>query len=441
MHIPLELYPFFLSSILQLFFHEVSTIDHHHHGDTPDSVQAERSQPVFLNFSITPVECSIMCPRQLAAEYLAPLIEQFQHRDPTSRDSLFISKDDYIAMQVVGVGLGACQRVLDLTSPLAMAGMYASYIIDISYVPINRPSRSIFFITTYFSDYIVVPLHSKTKVIEALQERGFQFEPSSSSAFITSPTTPPSTVPSPPSGPSNNSNITSLETLRRYKITPLVDRTLRLVHCAARYDDDSDPDPYNPSPSSSSSSLTLLLRTALTTSLLIDAPRFLSLTQSSNDQSASLLIEQRLVPRFVRPESAESLLLRCTDEIVPIILDLRCLPLEASGIVCSAAGRLAEATKGLGCSCYFYDDDDDGGSSGVWSWGCGSEDEDQEEEDVVCLSSLYCEDEDGEMRFPGQMALSEVDIGFLSTARAGTILVGRRQLKCAVEALEGVEVD
>lgn len=65
-----------------------------------------------------------MCPRQLADKYLAPLIEQFQRRDPTSRDSLFISKDDYIAMQVVGVGLGACQRVLDLTSPLAMAGMY-----------------------------------------------------------------------------------------------------------------------------------------------------------------------------------------------------------------------------------------------------------------------------------------------------------------------------
>lgn len=163
-------------------------------------------------------------------------------------------------------------------------------------------------------------------------------------------------------------------------------------------------------------------------------------------------MEKRLVPRFVvgsdsSSPAGESLLLRSADEIVPIILDLRYLPLEASGIVCGVAGRLEEVMKGVSegccsCSCCYGGDAEDD-SSGVWSWGCGSEDE-SEDEDVVCLSSLYCEDEeeDREKRFPGpgQMALSEVDIGFLSTARAGTIIVGRRQLKCAVQALEGVEV-
>ncbi|RJE17518.1 hypothetical protein PHISCL_10144, partial [Aspergillus sclerotialis] len=98
-----------------------------------------------------------MCPRLLADEYLAPLVERFHALDPKSRDDLSISKDDYIAMQVIGVGLEAGQRVLDLTSPLAMAGI------------------SIFFITTYFSDYIVVPLHSKAQVIDALEKRGFRF--------------------------------------------------------------------------------------------------------------------------------------------------------------------------------------------------------------------------------------------------------------------------
>jgi hypothetical protein len=37
---------------------------------------------------------------------------------------LSISQDDFIAMQVYGEGLEAGQRVLELTSPLAMAGMY-----------------------------------------------------------------------------------------------------------------------------------------------------------------------------------------------------------------------------------------------------------------------------------------------------------------------------
>lgn len=36
---------------------------------------------------------------------------------------IHISEDDYIVIQVDGQGLDAGQRVLELTSPLAMAGM------------------------------------------------------------------------------------------------------------------------------------------------------------------------------------------------------------------------------------------------------------------------------------------------------------------------------
>lgn len=36
---------------------------------------------------------------------------------------VMISKEDYVVVQVEGEGLDAGSRVLDLTSPLAMAGM------------------------------------------------------------------------------------------------------------------------------------------------------------------------------------------------------------------------------------------------------------------------------------------------------------------------------
>ena len=122
-HIPLDIYPFFLQPILQLLFHEVSPIDH---GREPrphkqDGDDDEEGQPAFFNVSITPVECSVMCPRHLADLYFAPLVERFG-RDH-AKVNVSISKDDYIAMQVYGEGLDAGRRVLELTTPLAMAGM------------------------------------------------------------------------------------------------------------------------------------------------------------------------------------------------------------------------------------------------------------------------------------------------------------------------------
>jgi hypothetical protein len=65
-----------------------------------------------------------MCPRQLANKYFAPMIDSFVPDHASTQSRLSISQDDFIAMQVYGEGLEAGQRVLELTSPLAMAGMY-----------------------------------------------------------------------------------------------------------------------------------------------------------------------------------------------------------------------------------------------------------------------------------------------------------------------------
>ena len=62
-----------------------------------------------------------MCPRELAERYFAPLVQQFV---ASGASPMTFTKDDFIAMQVYGEGLEAGQRVLELTSPLAMAGMY-----------------------------------------------------------------------------------------------------------------------------------------------------------------------------------------------------------------------------------------------------------------------------------------------------------------------------
>lgn len=49
-----------------------------------------------------------------------PLMEKL---DKQSRQQISISKDDFVVIQVGGEGMAAGQRVLDLTAPLALAGM------------------------------------------------------------------------------------------------------------------------------------------------------------------------------------------------------------------------------------------------------------------------------------------------------------------------------
>jgi hypothetical protein len=129
-HIPLDLYPYFLQSVLRLVFDELEPLDETKEedasidGETTSEEGSGYKPPAFLNISITPVEVSVICPRRLVEKYFTPLRQQLSGLDKSLDSELDVSDNDYIAMQVIGQGLEAGKRVLELTSPLAMAGMY-----------------------------------------------------------------------------------------------------------------------------------------------------------------------------------------------------------------------------------------------------------------------------------------------------------------------------
>ena len=120
-HIPLELYPYFMKSVLNLLFDETPPLGH----SEDDAYKA----PAFMNISITPVEVSVICPRRLIEKYFVPVIDELGQLDTALQSRLVVSEKDYIVMQVLGEGLEAGKRVLELTSPLALAGMYVKSII------------------------------------------------------------------------------------------------------------------------------------------------------------------------------------------------------------------------------------------------------------------------------------------------------------------------
>lgn len=113
------------------------------------------------------------------------------------------------------------------------------------------------------------------------------------------------------------------------------------------------------------------------TKCLIHQPRFLSLTLTEGEP-ASLLLEKRLLSNF---GSHNVLLGSKVDYLIPITLDLESLPVEATGIVCGVAGKLVRSSVG-----HFPDD-------------------------------------------------THIEMSYLSTARAGTVMVEEKDLERAVEAL------
>lgn len=78
----------------------------------------------FLNVSVTPLECSIVCDRTLADALFTPALNSAIEAGGSSPgDCGFISTENFVAVSVEGAGMDAGQRVLEVTSPLAMAGM------------------------------------------------------------------------------------------------------------------------------------------------------------------------------------------------------------------------------------------------------------------------------------------------------------------------------
>ena len=210
-------------------------------------------------------------------------------------------------------------------------------------------------------------------------------------SFPSAHRTPPST---PPAANVYELQNRTFDRLRKNDITPSVGQAIRLISCAGRKDDS----PEN-QVKLKNDLLQCLISTCPSTPAAVDddfipdnSIKFLSLTLTDTEP-ISLFIESRFInppnddddmsPTHTLSNLSTSLLgsRGIDDYLIPVTLDLRGLPLEATGIVCGVAATLSH---------------------------------DSEKQDSP----------------------SAVEISFLSTAKAGTVLVREDDLERAVKALK-----
>lgn len=289
----------------------------------------------FLNISVTPLECSVVCHTAWAENVFEPVIKSLP---PHKAKAVTVFTDSYMVLSVISAGLDAASRVLELSSPLALAGI------------------PIFFITTYYSDFILVPGRERHNVIKALHDKGFELSENQSSFVAsssrknstsqTSSSSPPGTPP-----PSNNDELQSrtFRLLQKRSVAPYVDDGLELVQCSGReisqhgdaYGHRSSLGRYHHASSAEARNASWIdkvdpkLYTSII-SVLVSQPRFVSVTLAQDDPP-SLLLDKTLLDMF-----SDSLVGDTDNILVPIFLDLVNLPSEVTGIVCGVSGRLVD---------------------------------------------------------------------------------------------------
>jgi hypothetical protein len=161
----------------------------------------------------------------------------------------------------------------------------------------------------------------------------------------------------------------TFDTLRAQSVVPQVSGNTKLILCAGRRSG-------RKGSGGDDGSLKLgLVR------CLVSQPQFMSVTLTDTEP-ASLLLQKEMLSMF--DADADMLLGSKEDVLIPIILDLRDLPVESTGIVCGVAGRLVGGTKAGYAT----------GSAGA------------------------------------------VEMSYLSTARAGTVMVAEKDICRAVAALQ-----
>ncbi len=237
---------------------------------------------------------------------------------------------------VIAAGLDPAGRVMELSSPLALAGI------------------PIFFLTTYYSDFILAPTRERPRVVDALSSKGFDCLEDgrffNHAAYkhghvrFAAPPTPPAVIA--------ELQRRTFELLKKRNVAPFVDTHLELLLAGGR-DVSQLPGAFNcyPSPNRRKSSLPEARRAAVwgdgvdprlfncIVSALVSQPKFLSVTLAEEDPP-SVLMDKNLLSLF-----GDSVVGDFNTTLIPIFLNLENLPSEVTGIVSGVAGKLVQEMK------------------------------------------------------------------------------------------------
>lgn len=258
----------------------------------------------FFHIAFTPIECTVICSTSVMEKlFTKPLLVC---ADLNYTDVKLINQT-FLTLQIDSDGsFNNNLRILELTKPL------------------SENNISLFFLSSHFSDIVLIPYHLKKKVINILTKHNFQFSDISNSYIVTNNVNNLEDDDQiPPFDPSNNQvEINTFNLFKSSKIKPKIRKQVKLLLTGAR----------------SGETINTILKTAKIISSN-SIPDYFAITRTSINE-VSLILPKSSRKRESMGFTSNNIIGSDQDVIVPITIDLYKLPLDSKGIVAGLASKI-----------------------------------------------------------------------------------------------------
>ncbi|KAK6200948.1 ACT domain-containing protein [Scheffersomyces amazonensis] len=230
-------------------------------------------------------------------------------------DDVKVIDQNFLSLQVDSDGsFDNSLRILELTKPL------------------SENNISLFFLSSHFSDIVLIPYIFKEKVISILTKKNFEFSDISNSYIMTpNDLIDPSMLNDSDEDKELGSQRFENKTFKLFKdsnIKPIVNRNVKLLLTGARAGEVNN----------------TILKTAKILSSFNSIPDYYAITRTSINE-VSLILPKSSKKRLSMGFDSKNIIGSTQDIIIPITIDFSKLPLDSTGIVAGVASKLINGLK------------------------------------------------------------------------------------------------
>ncbi|CAH6718515.1 hypothetical protein CLIB1444_01S08460 [[Candida] jaroonii] len=262
--------------------------------DSFDEYEEDDDNNYFFHIAFTPIECTIICSTKIMNQLFSKPLKLCES---LGYDDIKLVEEKFVNLQIDSGG-NDNNRIIQLTKPL------------------SENNISLFFLSSHFSDIVLIPHHLEEKVINILTQNHFEFNDISGSYIINNFNKEETT----------QSGIDLVEkTFKLFKdsnIRPIINKDISLLLTGSRSNDVT----------------TTILKTATNISK-DNIPNYFAITRTSYNE-ISLILPKSSKTRSKLGFQSKFLIGSTQDIINPITIDLQKLPLDSTGIVAGMASMI-----------------------------------------------------------------------------------------------------
>lgn len=263
-------------------------------SSSPNYSSQESHESYFFHIAFSPMECTMICSESVVNRlFKEPLhiCEVLGYKDVKLINETFVSLQ-------IDSGSNDRHRILELTKPL------------------SENNISLFFISSHFSDIVLIPHTLEDKVVNILQNNNFAFSDISGSYIIKTALLPIQRIES------NELENHTFSLFKTANIKPIVNKNVSLLLTGSRSND--------------------VNRTISQTSANISKnkiPDYFAITRTSINE-VSLILPKSSQERSQLGFHSKHLIGSTQDIVNPITIDLLKLAIDSTGIVAGVASRI-----------------------------------------------------------------------------------------------------